>query len=432
MCGPRIEKATECLELFLRSLPVGSFFNVVRFGSRFEYLFENSVEYNEENLERAIRLAHEMGADLGGTELYQPLEKIFSDQLKGHSRRQLFVLTDGEVHDSESVIELVRRNNATNCCFTLGIGTGADGGLVEGIADASYGSAEFVGNNDDMNEKVIQQLKLSLGSSMTNVEVHIDGHESVEYSKFPLGMVSKGIASTILLRSRTAFDSDTTALVSGKIGSVDVDIPVEISGSISSRALEALFAFESISNIISSKSVTDEMRQKCIELSKSSGVLCKYTSFVGVSENVYRTKPSVRQSSGGNTLQDYCIQKDSTIHLVLRLRGDSGPKRQARPKPAGVANYTNVISMLNINGYWSDPEVFMKYFSDVLHKSVDIPDEISSMSDHVIATVLALAILRIKFSDKVCAWQMAESKALKWLLSQDPSIDWQTVISLLC
>jgi hypothetical protein len=76
--------------------------------------------------------------------------------------------------------------------------------------------------------------------------------------------------------------------------------------------------------------------------------------------------------------------------------------------------------------------IFMKYFSDVLHKSVDIPEEISSMSDHVIATVLALAILRIKFADKVRAWQMAESKALNWLLSQDPAIYWQTVINLLC
>ena len=38
-----IKTAKESLKLFLHSLPDGSFFNVVSFGSNFEYLFEESV-----------------------------------------------------------------------------------------------------------------------------------------------------------------------------------------------------------------------------------------------------------------------------------------------------------------------------------------------------------------------------------------------------
>jgi len=43
-----IERARECLDLFLRSLPIGSFLNVVRFGSSFEKRSRQPVEYNEE------------------------------------------------------------------------------------------------------------------------------------------------------------------------------------------------------------------------------------------------------------------------------------------------------------------------------------------------------------------------------------------------
>lgn len=41
--GISIKKAAECLEFFIKSLPQESFFNVIRFVSRFEKLFDQSV-----------------------------------------------------------------------------------------------------------------------------------------------------------------------------------------------------------------------------------------------------------------------------------------------------------------------------------------------------------------------------------------------------
>ena len=39
----------------LHSLPLGSKFNIVSFGSRHELMFTQSVEYTEENLEYAVK-----------------------------------------------------------------------------------------------------------------------------------------------------------------------------------------------------------------------------------------------------------------------------------------------------------------------------------------------------------------------------------------
>jgi hypothetical protein len=50
MGGKPIKLAVEALKLFLHSIPIGSKFNVVSFGSGFEKLFVNSVPYNEEHL----------------------------------------------------------------------------------------------------------------------------------------------------------------------------------------------------------------------------------------------------------------------------------------------------------------------------------------------------------------------------------------------
>jgi hypothetical protein len=50
MSGARINMAVEALKLFIHSIPYGSMFNIVSFGSDFKKMFPESVEYNEDNL----------------------------------------------------------------------------------------------------------------------------------------------------------------------------------------------------------------------------------------------------------------------------------------------------------------------------------------------------------------------------------------------
>jgi hypothetical protein len=62
----------------LHSLPMGSKFNIVSFGSKYEFMFKQSVEYNEENLEHAVNQLKTFGADFGGTEILMPIKAVLS------------------------------------------------------------------------------------------------------------------------------------------------------------------------------------------------------------------------------------------------------------------------------------------------------------------------------------------------------------------
>ena len=119
MSGKYIKQAAETLMLFLKSLPEACSFNIVGFGSRFEKLFPESVPYNQSNLDKAITHTEELKADLGGTRLYSPLEYIFSQPLKTHLTRQVFILTDGSVSNTAQVIELVRKNASKARCVCM-------------------------------------------------------------------------------------------------------------------------------------------------------------------------------------------------------------------------------------------------------------------------------------------------------------------------
>jgi len=110
MSGSYIKSARETLALFLKSIPPGCSFNIIGFGSRYTNLFPESVSYNQENLEYAIRHAESLQADLGGTELLSPLKHIFSQKLLPGLPRQIFVLTDGSVSNTQLCIDEVKRN----------------------------------------------------------------------------------------------------------------------------------------------------------------------------------------------------------------------------------------------------------------------------------------------------------------------------------
>ena len=174
MGGEFIRSARETLILFLKSIPPGCSFNIIGFGDNYESLFPSSVPYNQENLDRAIQHAERVDADLGGTELLPPLKFIFGQPLLEGLPRQVLVLTDGSVSNTEACIQEVKRNVesaryipclvhtvvgllwvlSTHRCFTFGIGSGVSTYLVKGLAQAGNGTAEFIQSGERLQPKV--------------------------------------------------------------------------------------------------------------------------------------------------------------------------------------------------------------------------------------------------------------------------------------
>ncbi|XP_043935469.1 von Willebrand factor A domain-containing protein 5A-like [Protopterus annectens] len=168
----KIETAKETLVLLLKSLREGCFFNIYGFGDTFESLFRKSVEYNQKSMNSAMKKIKSFDSDLGGTNILEPLQHIFSKSLKKGYSRQVFLLTDGEVGNTETIIEEVEKHASTHRFFTLGIGEGASTSLIKGVATASYGKYDFITGKDRMQAKVLRCLKLAFQRSATNISLH--------------------------------------------------------------------------------------------------------------------------------------------------------------------------------------------------------------------------------------------------------------------
>ena len=439
MYGVKITQAKTCLDLFIRSLPVGCYFNVICFGSTYQPLFQNSKEYNQKTFLEAVKYANGITASLGGTELFGVLDFVFKGRRVCESQRRIFVLTDGFVANLGEILALVNDYRRDNRIFTLGIGSGADPGIVEGLADHTGGLSAFVSDGDNFGNKVIPELETSMKSGLCNVSIHIEGHETVESSISPMPGLFSGVATNLVLKSDKIFTGQEAVLVTGDIEQVrDVEFSITNStclGEHFARALESLFAYSRISKLElllnGHERYNRKLRQELVSLSIASGILSQETSFVGCSSKTYKL------DSAMDFRPERCKGGFSLTQALFGWIGDLFKKPQRAPKESRIEEeglekppeltMTLVTGLQTIDGHWAD----VKPIWNLLEKPPRMPD-ITNIDEeqkkNVYNTILALAVLRHKFMADHASWKLMEQKALSWLTSVSSTTDWNTCI----
>ncbi|XP_043926564.1 von Willebrand factor A domain-containing protein 5B2 [Protopterus annectens] len=180
MSGDNIEKIKEALTVTLKSLPSATLFNIVGFGSSIKPLFSASKLCSNESLSLASEYFQKMRADMGGTDVYGALSWVFQQPLHRGYPRQLFVLTDAMVSNAGKVLELVRRHASTARCFSFGLGPNACRRLLKGVAKITGGSAEFFGEDERMQPKLIKSLKKAIEPAVSDIRIDWYVPEAVE------------------------------------------------------------------------------------------------------------------------------------------------------------------------------------------------------------------------------------------------------------
>merc|ERR1719410_2060946 len=290
MSGQSILMAKEALSLLLNSLPTDSTFNIVRFGSRMEMLFPSSQPYNDTTLELARQHVKSLRADLGGTEILTPLKAILNQSTEGGQRlKQLFVLTDGEVSNSQECIRLVNTERKKTRVFTLGIGSSADRHLVKGLARAGGGTSAFTTEGEQLARKVVGQLRQALAPSLHPVQVDWGLQGGGEHCQVPR------VAPAIFHGSRFSifrlFAGDVSVgaphwggKVVLKAGDTEHVLEVEKEPTLSGQLLHKMFARKMIQEVEEEGQAGTTEIELIKDLSLKYNIMSRYTSFIGVDE----------------------------------------------------------------------------------------------------------------------------------------------------
>ena len=69
---------------------------------------QRSVAYNDDSLRTAVEQVATFEANFGGTVIYEPLMKVFSQQKSADVvNSHIYLLTDGAIWDTNQVINLI-------------------------------------------------------------------------------------------------------------------------------------------------------------------------------------------------------------------------------------------------------------------------------------------------------------------------------------
>lgn len=182
MEGTRMNKAKDALIFFLKSLPADSYFNIVSFGDSFFLLdFDKSIKASEEKLSEAIETVETYYADMGGTEILEPLEYIATMPLIPGYQRNIFLLTDGAVSNTNEVLKFIESQKEKSRVFTLGVGNGCSQELIKEGARRGRGVHEFVGDNQNVPEKIIYLLKNAITPYVTDFSLKFEDQHLTAY-----------------------------------------------------------------------------------------------------------------------------------------------------------------------------------------------------------------------------------------------------------
>lgn len=319
---------------------------------------------------------------------------------------------------------------------------------------------------DSINEKVIPQLESSLYPSFMSVEIHFEGeyNDSFEIYPFPLPPINRKGSAVIYLRDKKRCPSvfSKGILISGMYEKETIEIPIEKVENEDEKfgnSILSLFAFNYLKAIENKRYLSNEEIQKVVEISISSGVLCKYTGYVGASNLMIRhmhydvigcisDRPDMmlQVPTCCNSCvfereydDDECFWDKSQCDILEHPEKHRGVFNDDDDKQQSSVNalynsslkfdLLSITNYQNVDGFWEDLQaannmlgINVKSINGI--KMVNKDDE-----NKCIATVLAVAAIRVKQPNEKNSWLMTEKKAIDWLKKELLGTDIEQIIA---
>lgn len=444
MRGMPILHARECLEIFIHSLPKNSYFNIIQFGSHYKKLFDESRKYDQKSAQEALSLVQKIEANLGGTNMYDPLKDIFQQKSK-YGKKRLFILTDGEIENTMETINLVSRNSNDNQCFTIGLGNGCDSGLIEKIAEVSGGKSDFIQDSKLISEKVIPQLQASFHENLQNIEITTEGDEnsSFELSPYPIPAFCPNNAKIVFLRGSKVNKSKNRfsdgLLVTCEYDKKTIELPINyITNSKEDKdiyeAIPPLFAYEFIKKLEQNEYISFAKLEMAKDLSISSGVLCEFTGYIGMMEQNEEAKRKEQQIEDAEGVlfeeeppYEFYHPFPDQFAFENSDEYDENDDNMSSENDEQVSNENDdnkddnkfdmivLIRNQNIEGFWDNLDEVNRIIGTNIDHLNKIQLNNPTLEKKCVATVVAIAALNVLFPTKINSWKLIEEKAIFWL-----------------
>ena len=321
MAGDKIEQARQTLAFCLKRLRPQDTFNVIRFSTDVEVLFDDPVEASAKNIERGVAFAKAL-EPAGGTAIGPAMTRVFSQRTSKDQPHQVIFVTDGipTVGDTEpsDILKEVRKYKGKARIFTFGVGYDVNTSLLDGMASMAQGRSDYVKPGEEL-ETAVSALHTRITSPvLTDIEIDFGDARVYDLYPSPIPDLFRGDQVVLFGRFRKGFTSPVT--VKGRAGlekkrytfGKDSGDPEKGSGKRSTPSASYEAPMEFLPKLWATRKVgflleqirlngeQQELKDEVIRLSKKFGLVTPYTSFLAVDDSEFeRRQPSLADRGDG-------------------------------------------------------------------------------------------------------------------------------------
>ncbi|KAM9174663.1 von Willebrand factor A domain-containing protein 5A-like [Mergus octosetaceus] len=484
-----LERAQKSLLFLLKSLPLGCYFNIYCYGATSVGIYPQSVEYTQDNLTKAMQRILSTTSRLGDADLLGTLRTIYNTpQPHGHAR-QLFIFMTGLPPDKEAIAAEVCHHRNSHRCFSFCFSEDS-AALAMTLARETRGEATYINSDKELAAVVLNCLKRALKPAAEGV--------SLSWT-LPLGLEAEVLGGTprsvfqgehIHLYAKIRGEAQDMKVATGVLTlqfslngqNVAHTIPFPLcpqgDGRLAGHRLAARCLLGMLlADIVSGSG--DEPRQRAVEISLTSGIICPFTSYVGVRTSQWVTwyqgplallpphqtlvacqilqlRGSIRSSScfpksifippGWLTaVQESWFAIQRLTHDIAALAQNGAHSKAPKPPPPSIYSLEYVdpkfvlssqifgpwvskaidecqklVALQNVDGSWTLSSSLASALQvDEAEIKGKMPGEVTEPS--IWATVLAVTWLQKKnrYYQDLC--ELLEDKAVTWLCSRAAS-----------
>ncbi len=309
MAGRKLEQARNALRFCVENLNDRDRFELVRFSTEAEPLFNRLVEATRANRDRALDFIKDL-KPIGGTAIYDALQRAVSVLgAKSDRPRTIIFLTDGLPTVGETNLDRIvddtarkaREADGQTRIFCFGIGNDVNAHLLDRITEATHATSEYVLPDEDLEVKVSRFFSKVKDPVLAGVKLTFpDGVKVTKLYPSPLPDLFRG--EQIVLVGRYAGDGKGRVTLAGTVNGATRSFEFDAAFAGESKEHEfipRLWATRRIGYLLDEirlRGENAELKDEVVELARKYGIVTPYTAFLILEDEDRRGVPLAQQS----------------------------------------------------------------------------------------------------------------------------------------
>jgi Ca-activated chloride channel family protein len=306
MAGKKMEQAKKALAFCLANLNAEDRFNVIRFSTEADELFNYMMPADKENVAKAQAYVEGL-KPIGGTAIDEALQKAIAmgknRRIAGKDRPYVVIfLTDGQPTIGETKEDGILANVAKaqaggTRIFSFGIGTDLNTHLLDRLADATKAVSQYVIPSEDIEVKLSNFYTKIKDPVLSNVAVGFTGADIKASQVYPNTMPDLFKGEMLVVFGKYSGNGAAAVKISGTINGEQKEFVTDVNfadNDTKNEFIPRLWATRRVGWLldeIRKNGETGELKDEVVKLARQHGIVTPYTAYLILEDEQRRGVP---------------------------------------------------------------------------------------------------------------------------------------------